>query len=75
MNHRMTVFQEMAWIQLLILLTLWGFAIDALLRRRRARKAAAPNPNAYRATTVLLCICAGIVVFVVVIMFLAQVTS
>lgn len=71
----MTVFQEMAWIQLLILLTLWGFAIDTLLRRRRARKPTATNPTAHRATTVLLCVCAGIVVFVVVIVFLAQVTN
>lgn len=71
----MTVFQEMAWIQLLILLTLWGFAVDTLLRRRRARKPTAPNPNAHRTTTILLCVCAGVVMFVVVIMFLAQVTS
>ncbi|WP_032377464.1 hypothetical protein [Rhodococcoides fascians] len=71
----MTVFQESVIVQVLILLTLWGFAIDTLVRRRRQRKPTPPNPNAARATTVLIWICAGFVLFVVVIMFLAAITS
>jgi hypothetical protein len=71
----MTVFQESVIVQVLILLTLWAFAIDALVRRRRERKAAAaPNPNAVRATTVLIWICVGFVVFVGVIFLLGAVT-
>lgn len=71
----MTVFQEMAWIQLLILLTLWGFALDTIIRRRRARAPKPANPNAGRATTVLICICAAVIVFVVAIVFLSRVTG
>ncbi|OZE03044.1 hypothetical protein CH249_14605 [Rhodococcus sp. 05-2255-3B1] len=72
----MTVFQESVIVQVLILLTLWGFAIDTLVRRRRERKPTTPpNPNAARATAVLIWICAGVVLFFVVIGFLASVTS
>ncbi len=75
MNHAMTVFQEMAWIQLLILLTLWGFAIDTLVRRRRAAAAAVPERYRRKANPVLIYIVGGVAVFVVVIMFLSQVAN
>lgn len=72
-----TVFQEMAWIQLLILLTLWGFAIDTLVRRRRQRqpKPATDNRPVNQVLTVFGYICGAVAVFVVVILVLAWLTQ
>lgn len=70
----MSVFHEMLIVQILILLTLWGFAID-MVRRRRGPKPPATPKNAGRTTIVLVSICGAVVLFVVVIVILALVTQ
>ncbi|MCC8930838.1 hypothetical protein [Rhodococcus sp. I2R] len=78
-----TVFQEMAVLQLLILLTLWGFAIDVVYRRirhsrsQRRQTTAPPQPEAssQRSWPVAAYIVAGIALFAAAIAVLALIDA